>query len=176
MVLLTVFFLPVRISEGAQVGVCVGGGQCAGPGGEAGGGRGIGPTGRAPVVVLAVNLTYRKPGGAGSVDVGEGAGSGVAVRSLRRKGAVASWKGGGADRLGEAMSAVEVLAGLEPGGVVEGLRDVVRRAVQQIVPAPTPFSDGSCRAGLLSLLTRRRRWRRSSRSKGVSLKRLGSTL
>ena len=45
------------------------------------------------------------------------------------------------DSLREAMKAVEVLAGLLLGGVVEGLRDVVWRAVQPVVPPPAPLSD-----------------------------------
>ena len=47
--------------RGAVVGAG-GDGQCAVSGALVGGSRGLGPTGRAPVVVPVVNPTYWKPG------------------------------------------------------------------------------------------------------------------
>ena len=164
----------------------------------AGGGKGIGPTGRAPVV-LAVNPTYCEPGGAAGVDVGAGIGQfGPEVRFNLERASAEKERGScsgrefsegvaaplpvgrlvqEADRPGEATSAVDVLAGLVPGEVVGCLRDVARRGLcNRWCRLQRLFRTGSCRAGLPSLLMRRRRWRRSSRRKGVRLKMLGSTL
>ena len=63
-----------------------GGGRCAGPAVVAGGGRGHGATGRSPVVVPALNSSFREPTGADSVNVRAGVEQfGLKVRSNLEK-------------------------------------------------------------------------------------------
>ena len=110
-----------------------GGRQCAGSSAVVGGCKGVGPTGRALVVVLAENPTYRKPGRGGvivelcSKALGEkDKGSGVGIAREPSEEEVAPLPVGRviqeADRLREDIRAVEVLAGLVAGCVADSVR------------------------------------------------------